>query len=243
MADKKANQGTLLNPEDVTANDIVRTSKLDGTGGNGMYMTVQSLKKPITILQSDAGTMLAGVPAYPVDGQVYLLTSLGITGVDHIRTVGIVDANTADFVFNNNCEAYLDGLGVYVPCTYDVATNKIYCKVQDDGIISQVGTSSPTLAILNKNIIGVTYAPNYTDVGLYAIAPSTALSSIFTKVITTSQGTAISSSDIINPLSHVFSYYNYGLDEVRLATQSVDGTLTDGILDETPISIIGFIYN
>lgn len=98
-------------------------------GGVTVKATIAQALAPLTILQSDAGTMLAGVPAYPVDGQVYLLTSLGITGVDHIRTVGIVDANTADFVFNNNCEAYLDGLGVYVPCTYDVATNKISAKI------------------------------------------------------------------------------------------------------------------
>jgi len=94
-------------------------------GGVTVKATIAQALAPLTVLQSDAGTMLAGVPAYPVDGQVYLLTSLGITGVDHIRTVGIVDANTADFVFNNNCEAYLDGLGIYVPCTYDVVTNDL----------------------------------------------------------------------------------------------------------------------
>ena len=99
-------------------------------GGVTVKATIAQALAPLTVLQSDAGTMLAGVPAYPVDGQVYLLTSLGITGVDHIRTVGIVDANTADFVFNNNCEAYLDGLGVYVPCTYDVATNKLRLQIR-----------------------------------------------------------------------------------------------------------------
>ena len=121
-------------------------------GGTTKKATIAQALAPLTILQSDAGTMLAGVPSYPVDGQVYLLTSLGITGVDHIRTVGIVDANTADFVFNNNCEAYLDGLGVYVPCTYDVATNKISCTyVLWSALMTYGATISITKLIINNS--------------------------------------------------------------------------------------------
>jgi hypothetical protein len=86
---------------------------------------------PITLDQSDAQAMLAGIPAFPIDGQVYLITNLAIAGVDHIRTVGMVDyANPGFYKFNNNCEAYVTALGVYVPCTYDLATNKVRLQIR-----------------------------------------------------------------------------------------------------------------
>ena len=126
---------------------------------------------PITVDLADAGVMLAGVPAFPVEGQVYLINGLGITGVDNIRTVGILDVNTSDYVFNNNCEAYVTALGVYVPCTYDVATNTLYCATK----IRLFLTKSPdvgnpvTATIIESNYansdlaFSVAYAGSETD--------------------------------------------------------------------------------
>jgi len=242
MADKKANQGTLLNPEDVTANDIVRTSKLDGTGGNGMYMTVQSLKKPITILQSDAGTMLGGVPAYPVDGQVYLLTSLNITGVDHIRTVGIVDANTADFVFNNNCEAYLHGLGVYVPCTYDVATNKINVQLTNKMFVSVDGAGGITIdSVVNNEWNGITFSATNTFGGLYTFTPSQTLQTIFTAVSMHCEHIIPQGTDMIGFASTLDDYAH---DEYYYTIYSTIFANDNSIaFPHNLITFIGYIYN
>jgi len=164
MADKKISALTAATTLDKTETfPIVQ-------GGTTKKATIAQALAPLTILQSDAGTMLAGVPAYPVDGQVYLLTSLGITGVDHIRTVGIVDANTADFVFNNNCEAYLNRLGVYVPCTYDVATNNLQGEyVLWCADLSQTGSDAPFVSFLRQNISGETPTLSYNSVGDYDI--------------------------------------------------------------------------
>lgn len=242
MADKKANQGTLLNPEDVTANDIVRTSKLDGTGGNGMYMTVQSLKKPITILQSDAGTMLAGVPAYPVDGQVYLLTSLGITGVDHIRTVGIVDGNTADLKFNNNCEAYLSSFGIYVPCTYDVATNKIFIQLTNKMFTSVDGLGGITIdAVVNNQWNGITFSAAIASGGTYLFTPSKTLQTIFTAVSMHTEQVIPQGTDIVGFASTLDDYahdeYYYTIYNTTFGN---DGTIA---FPHNLIIFIGYIYN
>jgi len=177
MADKKISALTAATTLDKTETfPIVQ-------GGTTKKATIAQALAPLTILQSDAGTMLGGVPAYPVDGQVYLLTSLNITGVDHIRTVGIVDANTADFVFNNNCEAYLHGLGVYVPCTYDVATNKINVQLTNKMFVSVDGAGGITIdSVVNNEWNGITFSATNTSGGLYTFTPSQTLQTIFTAV-------------------------------------------------------------
>lgn len=104
---------------------------------------------PITVDQADAGTMLFGVPFPIIDGQEYIITNLGITGIDHIRTVGV---NLGGLTFNNNCEAYVTDLGVYVPCTYDVASNKISCTyVLWSALMNYGPTISVTKLITNNS--------------------------------------------------------------------------------------------
>lgn len=120
---------------------------------------------PITVDLADAGVMLAGVPAFPVEGQVYLINGLGITGVDNIRTVGILDVNTSDYVFNNNCEAYVTALGVYVPCTYDVATNVISGEVilWAGDVTQNGGGLDPTIDNTHINVFATD--PTFTNLG------------------------------------------------------------------------------
>jgi len=171
MADKKISALTAATTLDKTETfPIVQ-------GGTTKKATIAQALAPLTILQSDAGTMLAGVPAYPVDGQVYLIESLAITGVDHIRTVGIVDANTADFVFNNNCEAYLKGRGGYVPCTYDVATNKLSYSLYADLLVTQSGSIAPTVVVA-RNDFGGTFSSDYNADGSYNLTPSVDLTTL-----------------------------------------------------------------
>ena len=211
-------------------------------GGVTVKATIAQALAPLTILQSDAGTMLAGVPAFPIDGQVYLLTSLGITGVDHIRTVGIVDANTADFVFNNNCEAYLDGLGVYVPCTYDVATNKINVQLTNKMFVSVDGLGGITIdSVVNNEWNGITFSAVNTNGGEYEFTPSQTLQTIFTavsmhceQVITQGSG-AVGFASTLDDYPHDQYYYT-----TYNTTFSNDGTIT---FLHNLITFIGYIKN
>lgn len=211
-------------------------------GGVTVKATIAQALAPLTILQSDAGTMLAGVPAYPVDGQVYLLTSLGITGVDHIRTVGIVDANTADFVFNNNCEAYLDGLGVYVPCTYDVATNKINVQLTNKMFVSVDGAGGITIdSVVNNEWNGITFTAANTTGGTYLFTPSQTLKTIFTAVSMHCEQVIPQGSDVAGFASSVDDYAH---DEYYYYIY--DTTFSGSILVAFPhnlITFIGYIYN
>ncbi len=114
----------------------------------GTWSIILSLN-PISVKQSDAGTMLFGVPFPIIDGQEYIITNLGITGIDHIRTVGV---NLGGLTFKNNCEAYVTDLGVYVPCTYDVASNKISCTyVLWSALMTYGATISVTKLITNNS--------------------------------------------------------------------------------------------
>ena len=210
--------------------------------GTTKKTTINSTKAPLTVLQSDAGTMLAGVPAYPVDGQVYLLTSLGITGVDHIRTVGIVDANTADFVFNNNCEAYLDGLGVYVPCTYDVATNKINAQLTNKMFVSVDGAGGITIdSVMYNEWNGITFSATNTSGGLYTFTPSQTLQTIFTAVSMHTEQVIPQGTDMVGFAS---SFDDFIHDEYTLHIYDTTFTGSDIIaFPHNLITFIGYIKN
>ena len=198
-------------------------------GGTTKKATIAQALAPLTILQSDAGTMLAGVPAYPVDGQVYLLTSLGITGVDHIRTVGIVDANTADFVFNNNCEAYLDGLGVYVPCTYDVATNNLQGEyVLWCADLEQAGEADPSTYKTHVNISGETPTLAYIADGEYSIT--------FTGGQLGKLGVCDNISGFIDIVENVFIGYASDSNTFMIKTYA-SGTQANDVLSRNTIKI------
>jgi len=226
MADKKISALTAATTLDKTETfPIVQ-------GGTTKKATIAQALAPLTILQSDAGTMLGGVPAYPVDGQVYLLTSLGITGVDHIRTVGIVDANTADFVFNNNCEAYLDGLGVYVPCTYDVATNKLSCVLVTEGIfyggatpsfVIEKSSTEGTLAVVENSagdwFIYSTendFPVNKTSCVVGSLSATTAISFAADMILIAAQRYADTKIQVISTSGVVGAYDYIGADGIRI---------------------------
>lgn len=207
---------------------------------------------PLTVDLADAGVMLAGVPAFPVDGQVYIINGLGITGVDNIRTVGIVDANTADAVFNKNCEAYLSALGVYVPCTYDVATNKINIMLETVFRVTQTTTDDPTFEVTKNDLVGVTFSASYGDPGKYAINPSVSLSTsgsgVFNEVYVHMTGTQVIGGDVSTAFGIIGGYYDEANDVMRFGSQVVDFggnalTPTDGIINELPMYLICILSN
>ncbi len=238
MADLKTSQENTLTKSGFTANTIMRLA--DGSTSDNYKTPVLDFINAITLTSAQAITLL-GTPSDVVLDSKYKITTLGITGVTEVIISGrnMIQGFSA-------AEALVTALGVYVPCTYDVATNKINLVVSDYGILTQTGTSAPALTILNKNIIGVTYTVNYNDVGLYAITTSPALIAVlgFTYATAEIQGVMrAASGDILDPFAHAFASYYSALDEIKIATQLTDGTLTDVLLNETPIKISVYIKN
>lgn len=238
MASKKTSEENVLTKSGFNANTVMRLA--DGSTNDNYQIGCLDFINAITLTSAQAITLL-GTPSDVVLDSMYKITTLGITGVDEVIISG------RNMIAGNSfAQCLVHDSGVYVPCTYDVATNKINLVVSDYGILTQTGTSAPALTILNKNIIGVTYTVNYNDVGLYAITPSPALIAVlgFTYATAEIQGVMrAASGDILDPFAHAFASYYSALDEIKIATQLTDGTLTDVLLNETPIKISVYIKN
>ncbi len=153
MADKKANQGTAITPETRVANNIIRLSNEDGTAGNGLKIAITDFSlRDIQTTRNACIALLASSGSAITTGQGYVFDGLDgaiPTGISLIRVRGI---NTGGAVkaFSPNAEALVTALGVYVPCTYDVATNKLRLQIRG------YKTSLTTVQIKNL-YVGGTY--------------------------------------------------------------------------------------
>lgn len=135
----------------------------------GTWSIILSLN-PVSVEQSEAGNMEAGIPFYPFYGQIYKITNLGITGIDHILSTGVKNPSNA-LLFDRDCKAWVTSLDRYVTCTYDVATNKINAEyVLWAAYLSQLSSNAPFIEHLVTNISGETPTLNYLTTGDYTIA-------------------------------------------------------------------------
>ena len=157
----KAWEGTQLLPENRTTNDIVRSSKLDGTGGNGFYIDAVNIAlRDIQRTLNQAQALLASSGAAITAGQGYIIDNGGVlqlpTGISLMRVVGInLPAGVKGF--SANAEAYVTALSTWVRCTYDVATNTISGKyVIWAGNISQSSGADATIDYTSVNLLGET---------------------------------------------------------------------------------------
>ena len=67
------------------------------------------------------------------------------TGINHVLTKIIFNPSN-QYRFDSVCQAWVTALGRYVPCTYDVANNKMSAKfILLAGLLSQSGTDAPTV--------------------------------------------------------------------------------------------------
>jgi len=122
-----------------------KATRSSGGGGGSPSAT-------IIINQDDAADMEAGLSTYPVENQWYIIQNLSITGIDQIRTIGVIDQTTGNGIFSKNAEAYVTALSRYVPCTYDVVTNKISCVLRTEGIF--YGGATPSFVLDKSSTVG-----------------------------------------------------------------------------------------
>lgn len=235
-----------INWNDVTVDGVAPTDVDDFSDKVEVVLNNVSsgsgLQSPITVDQTTAATMTAGVPSFPVDGQVYLINDLAITGIDHIRTVGMVayDAAPGLYTFNSNCEAYVTALGIYVPCTYDVATNKIYVKVPVYAI-NLTQTDSGTTNTVNKtftNLLGETPVITRVDDGVINFNTTTFT---FVEHQTQVHPVMIYNTDQAALYTPVFSWV--GANDIKLRMTKEDGSPQDDIYNNTYLEFYILIAN
>ena len=151
------------------------------------------------------------------------------TGIGHIiTTVTLSDALV--YGYSQVAQAYVTALGVYVPCTYDVATNVAkFDYLLWAGYISQINTAAPTIDATSYNISGETPTFTYNSTGLYQI--------IFT-------GGKLISDNAVAYFSLIYEGDNQGFVVVNggdLNTAEIScyrgGALTDDRLNNTYIEI------
>ena len=131
----------------------------------------------VTLTSAQAITLLASPNSIIVDSK-YKITSLGITGVTEVIISGrnMIQGNSP-------AEALVTALGVYVPCTYDVATNKIQIQLTNKMFVSVDGLGGITIdSVVNNEWNGITFSATNTSGGTYLFTPSQTLQTIFTAV-------------------------------------------------------------
>ena len=170
----KAWEGTQLLPENRTTNDIVRSSKLDGTGGNGFYIDAVNIAlRDIQRTLNQAQALLASSGSAITAGQGYIIDNRGVTqlptGISLMRVIGInLPAGVKGF--SANAQAYVTALSTWVDCSYDVANNVArFDYLLWAGHITQTGTTAPTINSTDYNISGETPTFGYTVEGEYTI--------------------------------------------------------------------------
>lgn len=108
-----------------------------------------------------------------IEGQTYVITNDGATqlptGIGRV-TLKAVTQDAGVIQWDDNAEAWVSGLGRYVPCRYDVATNTIQGEyVLWAGYLSQSGGGAPTVDSTAINISGETPTISYLSAGDYTI--------------------------------------------------------------------------
>lgn len=92
-----------------------------------------------------------------------------VTGIDHILIMADYSTDT-DANPVRSCQAWVNSIGQYVPCQYDVINNVVSGEyVLWAGYLSQSGTSDPTVDSTAINISGETPAVSYHGTGNYRI--------------------------------------------------------------------------
>jgi len=173
------------------------------TGGNGVFLagalanvTLTGRYEFVTYYTSDNTVFQNSISTLTVDlAQAYFSGSdiqnssvivntdyviiSGITpvlpaGISRIKGKAVLDPSGNVVWDKGNCEAWVTALGLYLPCTYDVATNKVFCKyIAWAGNISQTGGGDAVIDLTFVNLLGETPVFDASAVGVLDILTTT----------------------------------------------------------------------
>lgn len=234
MADLKTSQENTLTKSGFTANTVMRLA--DGSTSDNYQTPVLDFINAITLTSAQAITLL-GTPSDVVLDSMYKITTLSITGVDEVIISGrnMVQGNSF-------AQCLLHDLGIYIPCIYDVATNKINAQCSNKMFVSVDGLGGITIdSVVNNEWNGITFSATNTSGGLYIFTPSQTLQTIFTAVSMHTEQVVPQGTDIVGFASSVDDYAH---DEYFLniydTTFGGSGTVA---FPHNLITFIGYIYN
>lgn len=146
------------------------SDSISGSGG--------AILPTITVEHSDAGTMMAGIPSYPVLGQTYKIINIpDYTDVEYILETGVEDPTTvAPSAWSKDVLVVLTD-GTMIRGTYDLATNTLVAFRRWMFSITQSGTSAPvTTDIINE----LGEVPTWSHTGLPGQYVATTVANLFT---------------------------------------------------------------
>lgn len=233
MADLKTSDENTLTKSGFTANTVMRLA--DGSTGDNYKTPVLDFINAITLTSAQAVTLL-GTPSDVVLDSLYKITTLGITGVDHVIISGrnMIQGNSS-------AECFVTGIG-YVPCTYDVATNKINVQLTNKMFVSVDGAGGITIdSVVNNEWNGITFTAANTSGGTYLFTPSQTLKTIFKAVSMHTDQVIPQGTDIAGFAS---SFDDYAHDEyfLNIYDKNFSGSISLAF-PHNLITFIGYIYN
>ena len=177
------------------------------------------------------------------DGTLYRITGTGPNplpaGIENILIYGaFIGTDGYDY---NNARAWVTGIG-YIPCIYDVATNKINAQLTNKMFVSVDGLGGITIdSVVNNEWNGITFSATNTSGGLYTFTPSQTLQTIFTAVSMHTEHVIPQGADIIGFASTTDDYihdeYYYTIYNTIFAN---DGSVA---FPHNLITFIGYIKN
>ena len=234
MADKKTSAENTLTKSGFTANTIMRLA--DGSTSDNYKTPVLDFINAISLTSAQAITLL-GTPSDVVLDSMYKITTLSITVVDEVIISGrnMIQGNSA-------AQCLLHDLGIYIPCIYDVATNKINAQLTNKMFVSVDGAGGITIdSVVNNEWNGITFSAAYVSNGAYLFTPSQTLQTIFTAVSMHTEQVIPQGTDMVGFAS---SFDDFIHDEYTLHIYDTTFTGSDTIaFPHNLITFIGYIYN
>ena len=233
MADKKTSEENTLTKSGFTANTIMRLA--DGSTSDNYKTPVLDFINAITLTSAQAITLL-GTPSDVVLDSMYKITTLGITGVTEVIISGrnMIQGNSA-------AQCLVTGIG-YIPCIYDVATNKINAQCSNKMFVSVDGAGGITIdSVVYNEWNGITFTAANTNGGEYLFQPSQTLQTIFTAVSMHCEQVIPQGAGMVGFAS---TFEDYAHDEYFYTTYNTtfsnDNTIA---FPHNLITFIGYIYN
>ena len=233
MASKKTSEENVLTKSGFNANTVMRLA--DGSTSDNYQIGCLDFINAITLTSAQAITLL-GTPSDVVLDSMYKITTLGITGVTEVIISGrnMIQGNSA-------AQCLVTGIG-YIPCIYDVATNKINAQCSNKMFVSVDGAGGITIdSVVNNEWNGITFTAENTSGGIYLFTPSQTLKTIFTAVSMHTEQVIPQGSEAVG---FAFALDDYAHDEYFL--NICDTTFSSSVVVAFPhnlITFIGYIYN
>lgn len=151
MASKKTSEENVLTKSGFNANTIMRLA--DGSTSDNYKTPVLDFINAITLTSAQAITLL-GTPSDVVLDSMYKITTLSITGVDHVIISG------REMISKGKCKVYATDVSGYIDGDYETSSNTLAAVIEQEFLIIDDGVTF-TITAIKDDFVGKTYTVNY----------------------------------------------------------------------------------